>query len=341
MEQVKLLSLTSVLTALIWWSADSLVNDSVVLVVSITPQPALNAPSMRVAVDGEPPLFQVEVSGPRKIIEDLQSRGGMKIRLTVPERPTGPYQVPLDRTSVKQAISDQWPEFRRVSVSSITPTALPVVVDHLVSKTVEIVARRLVLSYEVEPQLQPTSATVLMRESEFNKLPPGQALQIGIGQDLERILRDQQAGRSVSVFVTLDARRFGPDAVITPSRVDVTATVRAERQTVEIPTVPILFAMSFANLEKRCRPVSRDGDPLPLMTQTIAVTGPRDDVARLQRGETRAYGIIQLKQEDFEILGVLKLVTPEYRLPRNIELAQPPAPIEFKLAPVDAGPATP
>jgi hypothetical protein len=335
MEQVKLLSLTAVLTILIWWSADSLVNERMMLGVTVDPRPPVNSPDMRVAVEGEAPLFQMEVSGPRKTIEEFRSKGGLKVRLTIPDRPTGPYTMPLDRSAIKQALSDQWRNFRKVSVNAIDPTSLPLQIDHIVTKTVEIVARRLALSYEVAPQLQPTSATVRMRESEFNKLPPGQALQIGIGPDVERVLKDQPAGRSVSVPITLDARRFGPDATITPSRVDVTATVQAERATADIPTVPILFAVSFANLEKRLRPVTRDGDPLPLVTQTITVTGPRADVARLQRGETRAYGTIQLKQEDFEILNVVKLVTPEYRLPKGIELAHPASPIEFKLVPVD------
>ena len=46
---------------------------------------------------------------------------------------------------------------------------------------------------------------------------------------------------------------------------------------------------------------------------------------------TRAYGIIQLKEDDLEQLGILKLMTPEYHLPRGIELAEEPSPIEFKL----------
>ncbi len=335
MEQVKLLSLTGVLTVLIWWSADSLVNESVTIAVTFDPRPPVNSPDMLVDIDGDPPLFQMEIAGPRKTIEEFQSKGSLKVRLTVPDRPTGPYDMPLERTALKQAMAEHWHDFRKVSVVGIEPPTLPLVVDHMVTKTAEIVARRLSLAYEVEPQLQQTSAKVRMRESEFAKLPPGQTLQIGIGPELERVLKEQPPGRSATVFVTLDTSQFGPDATVTPARVDVTATVQAERATAEIPTVPILFAVSFANLEKQSRPVSRDGTPLPLVTRTITVTGPREEVARLRRGDTRAYGIIQLKQEDFETLNVLKLVTPEYRLPKGLELAQPAAPIEFKLEPVN------
>ena len=49
------------------------------------------------------------------------------------------------------------------------------------------------------------------------------------------------------------------------------------------------------------------------------------------RGETRAYGIIQIKDDDVQQLGVLKLATPEFHLPKGVELAQEPSPVEFQL----------
>ena len=101
-----------------------------------------------------------------------------------------------------------------------------------------------------------------------------------------------------------------------------------------MPTVPVLVAMSFANLEKRVRAVTRDGSPLTLVTQTVTVTGMTDDVMRLVRGETRAYGVVQLREDDLQQLGVLKLATPEYHLPKGIELVGEASSIEFQLIPV-------
>jgi len=330
-EQAKLLSTTVVLTLLIWWSADSLVSESVTVGVTFDARPPAGSQDILVAVEGEVSLYQLEVSGPRKIIEEVHAKAPLRVRLRITDRPTGSHSIPLDRAAVKQAITDQWHDFRKVSVLSTEPSLLPVVVDHMITREVEIVARRLGLAFDVEPQLQRTTATVRMRESFLNTLSPGQALQIPIGPDLERILKEQPPGKSVTVPVPLDIRRFGPDATITPNSVEVTATVGAQRATAQIPTVPILFAMSSGNLERRCRAVTRDGDPLPLITQTITVTGQHDEVAKLQQGDTRAYGVIQLKEEDLETLGTLKLVTPEYRLPKGIDLANEPTPIEFKL----------
>ena len=130
---------------------------------------------------------------------------------------------------------------------------------------------------------------------------------------------------------TNDIESFGPDTAINPNTVEVTAAVQTQLSTEEISTVPILLAVSVANLEKTVQAATRDGSPLSLITQTITVMGQREEVARLQRGETRAYGIIQLKQEDFDALDTLKLVTPDYHLPKGIQLAQQPPPIEFKL----------
>jgi hypothetical protein len=52
---------------------------------------------------------------------------------------------------------------------------------------------------------------------------------------------------------------------------------------------------------------------------------------RLVRGETRAHGIIQLKEDDLQQMGVLKLAIPEYHLPKGLDLAAEPPPIEFQL----------
>ena len=131
--------------------------------------------------------------------------------------------------------------------------------------------------------------------------------------------------------VALDARAFGIDAKLDPATISVTATVKAERTSAEIRTVPILIAVSFPNLEKPLRPIGPDGSPLTLVAPPIQVTGPTDAVARLQKGTTRAYGIIHLKQEYIERLNSPLLLVPEYHLPPGIELAKEPQPVEFSL----------
>lgn len=337
MEQVKLLSMTVVLTLLVWVSADSLVNESVSLPATFELVPPGTDPTMRVAVADDAPSFEIQVSGPRKVIDALRAETPLHIRLTAPEQPTGPATLALDRIAVRESLSAISSEFGKLSVAGTTPDRLPAVVDHLVTKEAAVVMRNLTRAYEVQPQISPSRVSVTLRESKLKELGSGESLQIDIGAEFERLLGERADGVAVTTPVSLDSGRFGPDASISPSTVEVTATAQAQRTTARISTVPILLAVSFANLERAVRPVSRDGTPMALVTQSIAVTGRTEQIRRLQQGETRAYGIIQLKQGDLDRLGELKLVTPEIRLPEGLTLEEPPAPIEFKLLPAAAG----
>lgn len=331
MDQIKLLSMTAMLTLLIWISADSLVNETVSLRVSIDPVAADSAQDMIVSPLSSHDVFELQITGPRRVVEDLQSRQRIQVEFPVSDRPTDTASIGIDRNRLKRDLTARWPEFGKVAVVAVIPNTMDVRVDHWVTRDVEIVLDRLTLAYDAPPQIPRTPVTVRMRESFLNQLPTRQRLQVSIGSDLERLLRERPAGESVSVQLTLNVNSFGPEAVLSPSTITLTATVKAERMTAEIPTVPILFAVSSANLERHYRPVSRDGEPLDVLTRTITVTGQTDAVSALVRGVTRARGIIHLKQDDLEELDVVKVMTPEFNLPEGIELAKQIAPVEFML----------
>jgi hypothetical protein len=331
MEQVRLLSMTFVLTALIWASADRLVNNTAT--INVIAVPVASDPSSNMLVSSQPAQgdLEVTISGPRRVVESVQSRGGFQIRLPIQEQPTGDVSVALEESAIRRELAERWSEFDRLRVLDVKPKALPVSVDHIVTRDVELVARKLALAYEVEPQLQRSAVKLQLREKEAKTRGLGDAVQIEVGPDIERILKERPFGRTHTIAAPLDAQAFGTDAKFTPATVDVTATVRAERRTQEVPTVPVLVAVSFGNLEKSISAVARDGTPLTLVTQTITVTGVPEAVERLARGETRAYGIVQLKEDDLRELGVVKLMTPDYHLPKGVDLAAEPVPIELKL----------
>jgi hypothetical protein len=331
MEQARLLSMTFVLTALIWASADRLVNDTATVSAVVVPVAADASSNIIVSSGPRQEELEISISGPRRVVETVQNRGGLQIRLPIQEQPTGTAMVSLDDNMVRRELAERWSEFDRLRVLDLKPEAIAVEVDHLISRDVELVARKSTLAYEVEPQLQRNMVKLQLRESQSPPLPAGETMRVDISAEVERLLKEKPFGRSHAMAVQLDARPFGPDAVFMPASVEVTATVRSERGTEEVPTVPVLVAMSFGNLEKSISAVSRDGTPLSLVTQTITVTGAPEAVDRLVRGETRAYGIIQLKEDDIRELGVVKLMTPDYHLPPGIELATEPAPIELKL----------
>jgi len=332
MEQVKLLSMTVILTVLIWISADSLVNETVSLSVVLEPVPASGATDMLVepAITGQ--VHEVQISGPRRIVEDVQARPTpLRARFRVGSRQTGPAEIVLNRAELKDKLAEQWPEFRKLTIVAVEPQMLEVIVDRWVTREAELVLKPLTLAYDVDPQLRRSRTTVRMHESRLVDWPDGQPLQINVASDAERLLKDAPLGESTTIPVTLDSGQFGPGATLNPGSVNVVATVKAQHVTERVSTVPILLAVSFANLEKAYRPVGRDGSPLSLVTQTIAVTGSPEEVTKLLRGTTRALGVIQLKEHDLEQLGTLKLMTPEYHLPPGLRLAEDPPPIEFKL----------
>lgn len=331
MMQAKLLGMTTVLTVLIWASADSLVSETVSVRVFIEPVPGSSAPGMLVEAEAPGVAFELQVSGPRALAEKIRDMPPRRLRFTVSQQPTGSPRLALHRDRLKDLFTEQWSDFRKLTVVSVRPESLAVKIDHLTKQDVSVVLPQRSLTYDVEPQIQPPMVSVQMRESQLAALPTGEQLQIDISAEVERLLKEQPSGRSVTVPVALDARVFGPGAKLAPAMVSVTATVKAERTTAQISTVPILIAVSFPNLEKPYRPVSTDGTALTLVAPPIQVAGPTEAVARLQQGTTRAFGIIHLKQEDMEKLDTLLLMIPEYYLPPGIELAEEPEPVQFSL----------
>ncbi len=331
MMQAKLLSMTAVLTVLIWASADSLVNETVSVYVLLEPVSAAGATDMIVELESANVSYELQISGPRTLAEKIRDLAPLHVRLPISDRSTGKAAIALARGALKRELVRQWNEFRKLTVVSVRPETMPVVIDHWVSKDVTLVLQRLTLAYEVEPQLERASVTVRMRESRYDELPEGEQLQLEVSADVDRLLKEQPPGQSVTVPVTLDGRSFGAGAQLNPRTISVTATVKAQRTTAEISTVPILVAVAFHNLEKPYRPVALDGSPLAPVTQTIRVTGATDAVARLQRGATRAYGVIHLKQQDMQQTNAPIVLTPEFHLPEGVELAEEPQPIELRL----------
>lgn len=333
MEQVKLLSLTAILTALLWAGANSLVNEigHVRVRFSVSARPGSDL-LVESATAASTQLFELQVLGPRKVVEKLQTLDPSTYLLLVDDRSLGASDFVLDPETIEPSLRAHRKEFESIHVVSVRPNRLPIVVDRMVTVEGSVVAKRLSLTYEEAPHVHPNTVSVRMRESLLGK--SGQVdgrLNIDISAELEKLLKNKPAGQSTKVAVNLDSNPFGRDARFTPDRVEITATVKADRSTMEVPTVPIRPVISFANLAKPLVAVARDGSPLELVTQAIIVTGPTEDVAKLARGDTRAFGLIQLKEADLEELGVLMSRQPEFYLPPGIRLARETPPIEFRL----------
>ncbi|MCO6435911.1 MAG: hypothetical protein J5J06_02360 [Phycisphaerae bacterium] len=344
MEQVKLLSMTAVLTLLIWATADSLVNDTRNLRVRVEPYPRGNPDLvMEIPPPAEQAYVEMEIAGPRKVVEDLASRETLKLRVPVVDRPVGAGELTLDNKELlRREIQTQWREDPRLNVGAITPASVPLTVDRWVRQPFELTLGRLRLNYDQPPQLNRSNVEVRLRESALNRIvqEAGRPA-IDLSDEIERQLKksDVVVGKRIEFPVPIDASRFGPGATVEPPVLEGTAIVADQRVVKEIPTVPIKLVVSFAGLKRPLQPVGRDGAPINLVAQTIRVSGPPEDVLKLERGETKAFGLIQLKEAELEKPGDFRAWTPEFILPANLTLADPPVPVEFRLAevPPDAG----
>jgi len=212
MEQVKLLSMTTIVTVLIWAAADSLVNETATLRVAFEVVP-LGGTDMLVDIEpaDESRVYEVEVFGPRRLAEDVQGSAPLAVRLGIEDRPTGLATIALTRNRLKTALTEQHStEFSKLSVVSVQPPELRVMVDHMVTRNVDVTLNRLTLAYEEEPQLERTLAGVRMRESICNELTQsGRRPSVDIAADVERLLKERPEGQRAQVSVLLDSRSFG------------------------------------------------------------------------------------------------------------------------------------
>jgi hypothetical protein len=322
MVQFRLLLMTAVLTTVIWVTADSLVNQKRWVAVEVSVISA--EPDKLVTATAESNKVQVQIVGPRKVIDQVEQARPLAVRLQVPEQPAGKAIL-----SLRELLREQWGAFPRLSILAVTPATFEVTIDSFVETQVPIVLKPLANSYETRPQLQPASACVRLPEGMRQRLAENGELRIEV--DADAALREQPAGESVTVSVPLDTARFGPRSEVEPSVVQLTGTIRVQRKTIELRTVPVLVGLSFRSLGRPVRAVGQDGSSPPLITRTLVVSGPMDTIESLQSGDTRVYGLVRLRDSDLDRLGEWLVLAPRFDLPPGVELVQDPAPVEIKL----------
>ena len=136
MKQIKLLSMTSILTILIWAGADSLVNEAASIRLHVDLVPPDEQSTMLIDDTDEAARIDLEISGPRNIINHFTAQAPFKVRLPIEERTTGNAEIRLDRVRLKRVMEQQWHEFRELTIPS--PGRQVVDHDHAVTATDEV-----------------------------------------------------------------------------------------------------------------------------------------------------------------------------------------------------------
>ena len=128
MEHVKLISMTAVLTVLIWAAADSLVNESVSVPITLKTVSGGGNADVLVSPAADSESFELQVTGPRKAIARIQELAHITIRLTIPELPTGVRRVDVPPEEVeKPFVSDfRWiiEDLHRLDVPLLSVTLI-------------------------------------------------------------------------------------------------------------------------------------------------------------------------------------------------------------------------
>ncbi len=283
--------------------------------------------------DGARDTLEVTVSGPRRLVADFDDVGVIDVVLPVDERPPDPNATLVN---LAELIGSQGKALKNLSVDSVEPPALNILIDQRVSRTVGLsVKRPLQLEYEVEPKLQPAQITVETTALAFARFEGPNGQNAGIVVDVESDLRGKPRGESIVLDLPVPLDRLGPTARSTVETVQVVATLKsAQKRTVTIPTVPIRLAPTFLAFGRpfKARLVGRQSN---LLTQTIVVTGTDEALNRLDLNNSGIYGVIPLHEADYEKAGPLEPRTPEFILPDGIRLDQDPEPVRIELVPAE------
>ncbi len=54
----------------------------------------------------------------------------LRVRARIADRPTGPADIPLERAYLKQELAEQWNEIRKLTIVSVQPDTLPLLIAH-------------------------------------------------------------------------------------------------------------------------------------------------------------------------------------------------------------------
>ena len=321
MQHIQLIVSTVVLTLLIWVAADQSLTDSAEIHITVVPV-IREGTAMLVDLahpdDGD---LTVRVVGPRKRLDDL-GRFSDPIPLPIEASETGEHVVNLRRR-----LAELREPFVGLTIDSVTPSTLRVVVDRYVTQAVPVELEQGSLGLEEVLRVEPATVTVRIRERHWQEIA-GRSPKFVI-PSIEARLRGRPEGERIEESVFLDSTLLGKPVDPEPNRVLVRGKLLRQLATVSLKAVNVGF---FATRPQLWNDYRLDfPDPDIVLTQTITVRGPRDALDRLLRGDPRVEGIIMVTGADTAGGEEFRTVVPTFHLPPEVELVDRPAPVEFRL----------
>ena len=265
----------------------------------------------------------VRVVGPRKRLDDL-GRYTAPIPLPIEVSETGEQSVDL-----RQRLTELREPFAGLTIDSVTPSMLRVVVDRYMTQSVPVELEQGSLGLEEVLRVEPATVTVRIRERHWQEIAArGPKFLI---PSIEARLRGRPEGELIEESVFLESTLLGKPVDPTPNPVLVRGKLLRQLATVSLKAVNVGF---FATRPQLWNDYKLDfPDPDIVLTQTITVRGPRDVLDGLLRGDPRVEGIIVVTGDDTAGSEEFRTVVPTFHLPPEVELVDRPAPVEFRLLP--------
>ncbi len=255
-------------------------------------------PVVRIAPDQEwDGLVELTIAGSAALMDALGDRLVGTATLTVgadfPSEP-GVHEIDL-RTAMRDSES-----FRGsgVTIESVSPPRVRVEVGQLGVRELPVtVAVPDGVSLDGAPTVTPGTVRFVAPLSVLDEYGPAAAVTARIG---ERELGPLVPGRAETVRNVPVQLPPGTDlgwfTRLDPPRVDVGVTVRSKSATLTIPTLPVQVRMSPAEVGRWLIEI----EPADQDLIDVVLTGPQEQLDRIQRGEVRPSAVISLSFADLE-----------------------------------------
>ncbi|MEQ8770111.1 MAG: hypothetical protein RIB60_06340 [Phycisphaerales bacterium] len=255
-------------------------------------------PVVRVAPDEEwGGLVEVTIAGSAALTDALGDRLLGTVTLTVGA--DFPSEPGIHEIDLREAMRDS-ESFRGsgVTIESVAPARVRVEVGQLGVRELPVAV---VVPEGVEldgtPTVTPGTVRFIAPRSVLDEYGPAAVVSAIVG---ERELGPLVPGRAETVRnvpVQLPpGTDLGWSIRLDPSRVDVGVTVRSKSATLTIPTLPVQVRMSPAEVGRW----SINIEPADQDLIDVVLTGPQEQLDRIQRGEVRPSAVISLSFADLE-----------------------------------------
>jgi len=321
MQNLRLWFATVFVTLVIWVSADQLLTESVELPVAISIRPERGSDYVITPLDTSVRKYVVTFSGRQADMNKLGDIVSTPVVLTVTDEVLGSKSLGRQNLVLVDELRSREAEFPGVAVTRVDPPTAAINVDRRVVHEVPIVLQRGALDYTVEPRVQPSVARVTVLQTEWERIQSANPRSV---VNAEGDLAKQPEGEPIKLDVPLAAALRTdvgdlPVIDVSPSTVEVRATLRRRRKTGTIQAVPIKF-LAGQILWNRYHVEFRQ--PNPPETLRISIVGPPEEVDRLVSGERKTFAILSLAGSDSFEENTYQFYKPEFNLPPGVELAE-------------------